>query len=87
MSNFDGKMKQQKKKSGGLKFMGLCFSSNESQQQPLQEQPHLQKQQYNQFQHNVQQQHFNLHRSHQQQQQVPRNTRGIASKPCLFCFV
>ncbi|KAL2898887.1 putative serine/threonine-protein kinase PBL17 [Bienertia sinuspersici] len=52
MSNIEGKMKQQqKRKSGGLKFMGMCFSSNESQQQhqSLQEQPHLQKQQ--QFQH------------------------------------
>ncbi|KMT17640.1 hypothetical protein BVRB_2g035890 [Beta vulgaris subsp. vulgaris] len=54
---------QQKKKSGGLKFMGMCFSSNESQQQSLQEQPHLQKQQYQQYQ---------LHRH----QQVPRHPRG-----------
>lgn len=65
MSDIEERMKhQQKKKSGGLKFMGMCFSSNESQQQSLQEQPHLQKQQYQQYQ---------LHRH----QQVPRHPRGI----------
>lgn len=84
MSNFDGKMKQQqKKKSGGLKFMGMCFSSHESQQQQsLEEQPHLHKQQqFQQFQHHLQQQHYHLHRQHQHQhqhqhQQVPRHPRG-----------
>ncbi|XP_021744233.1 probable serine/threonine-protein kinase PBL17 [Chenopodium quinoa] len=76
MSNVDGKMKQQKKKSGGLKFMGMCFSSSESEQQSLQEEQHLHKQQqyqqYQQYHQHLQHQHYNLHRPHQQ---APRNNQ------------
>ncbi|XP_021715875.1 probable serine/threonine-protein kinase PBL17 [Chenopodium quinoa] len=73
MSNVDGKMKQQKKKSGGLKFMGMCFSSSESEQQSLQEEQHLHKQQqYQQYQQHLQHKHYNLHRPHQQ---APRNNQ------------
>ena len=71
MSKIDGKMKHQQKKSGGLKLMGMCFSSQESQQQSLPE-SHLHYQQYHQLPH-----HYNRH--HQQQHQVPRHHRGINS--------
>ncbi|CAO2817866.1 unnamed protein product [Amaranthus hypochondriacus] len=67
MSKIDGKMKHQQKKSGGLKLMGMCFSSQESQQQSLPE-SHLHYQQYNQLPH-----HYNRH--HQQQHQFPRHHR------------
>ncbi|KAK9683987.1 hypothetical protein RND81_10G179200 [Saponaria officinalis] len=83
MSKIDGKMKQQqnhqKKKSGGLKLMGMCFSSpNEPQQQRAtlheQQQPHLHFQQYNQFQQHLHHQfphHFQFRRPNH-----PHNAKG-----------
>lgn len=78
MSNIEGKMKQ-KKKSGGLSFIGMCFSSNESQQQSLQEQqqqPHFPKQHQFQQQHQMPH-HFHHNRPHHQHQHyVSRHVKG-----------
>ncbi|GMG99265.1 hypothetical protein Nepgr_001105 [Nepenthes gracilis] len=59
MSNFDEKMKT-KKKSGGLKLMGLCFSSNDSPQRSHPQQQQMQCQQLQRYQ--------NDHRHHKQQE-------------------
>lgn len=67
MSNVDEKIKT-KKWSGGLKFMGMCFSSNESQQRAMQQ--HQYQQNYHHL-HQPCEQHKESHQHHYQAQNPP----------------